>query len=255
MQNNRSIFSFAEGQFQGIRQATALLRIDHQPIHHQIHRKRVSSPRFDVRVVKRLDFPPNAQALEPFLPQAWQLVSDDRWLRLHIRGQNHDARSLGKLQRAIHGAIQSLPANQSPILRAALLSLQCPKQSRVVRDLRYRRHCTAGRRAARPLLDGQYGRQSMNEVHIRPLELFHRLPRLSRQAFHVLAVAFRIQSVECQRRLSRTGYACNHYELIPRNPQLDVLQIVLAGALDMNVPGLSQTHPFSRAPTPKGQPS
>lgn len=87
----------------------------------------------------------------------------------------------------------------------------------------------------------------MNEIHIRTLELLHRLPCLSRQALHVLAITLRVQRIESQRRLTRTRNARDHDQLIPRNLHFDIPQIMLASPLNMNVSSLPQNRPIASA--------
>jgi hypothetical protein len=61
-----------------------------------------------------------------------------------------------------------------------------------------------------------------------------KLPGVGREGFDVPTLAFRIDRVECQRGLAGTAQAGNHRERVARNLDVDVLEIVLACAVDGN---------------------
>jgi hypothetical protein len=48
------------------------------------------------------------------------------------------------------------------------------------------------------------------------------------------ALSFGVERVECERTLARARYAADHDELVQRNCEGDVLEIVLARALDQD---------------------
>ena len=77
----------------------------------------------------------------------------------------------------------------------------------------------------------------MDEVDVGPPQLLQHLPGLGRQALHVFAVPFGIERVEYQRRFPRSARAGDYHQLPARQPHFEVLQVVLAGAFDVDVRG------------------
>ena len=88
-------------------------------------------------------------------------------------------------------------------------------------------------RAARdPLLDGDGGRDARQPVDGRTRELLDELPRVGRHRLHETALALGKHDVEGQRGLTRAGHAGDDRQLVVRNGDGQVLQVVLAGADD-----------------------
>ena len=84
----------------------------------------------------------------------------------------------------------------------------------------------------RLLFNGNRGRQSLNQIQI---GLFHQIDELAGiggQAFNVAALPFGIQRIKSQRRLARSRQSGNDDQLIARQIQINVFQIVFARAAD-----------------------
>ena len=80
------------------------------------------------------------------------------------------------------------------------------------------------------LLDGDGGRQALDQIHIR---LFHQLQKLARvggERFHIAPLPFGIQGVEGERGFAGAGQAGDDHQLVARQVEADVLQVVRAGA-------------------------
>ena len=78
------------------------------------------------------------------------------------------------------------------------------------------------------LLDRNRRRQTFDMVDVRLLHHRQELPRIRRQRFDIAALALGINRVERQRRLARTGQPGDHDQLVARQVEIDVLQIVRA---------------------------
>jgi hypothetical protein len=87
-----------------------------------------------------------------------------------------------------------------------------------------------GLRARRLLLDRDGGRQAVDLVDIRLLHHLEELAGIGRQRLDVAALALGIDRVEGERGLARAGQAGQHDEAVARQVDVDVLEIVLAGA-------------------------
>jgi hypothetical protein len=81
------------------------------------------------------------------------------------------------------------------------------------------------------LLDRDRRAESVDGIDVRPLHLVEKLPRIRREGLHVAALAFRIDGVEGQRRLSRPAQSCDDSEGVARDLDVDIFQIVLARAM------------------------
>jgi len=78
------------------------------------------------------------------------------------------------------------------------------------------------------LIDRDRGRETVDVVHVRFLHQTQELASIGGQGFDVPALALGVNGIERQGRLPRPGDAGDDDELVPRNLDVDVLQIVLA---------------------------
>ena len=106
------------------------------------------------------------------------------------------------------------------------------QQPQVVVDLGHGADGGARIAARRLLVDGDRGRQALDVVDVGFLHLPEELARVRRQRFDVAALAFGVDRVERERALARAGEPGDHDELIARQREIDVLEVVLARALD-----------------------
>jgi hypothetical protein len=109
------------------------------------------------------------------------------------------------------------------------------EQAEVVVDLRDGANGGARTAAGGLLLDGDSGAEALDGVHVRALDLVEELAGIGGEGFDVAALPFRVDGVEGQRGFTRAGEASDHGEGIARDPDIDVLQVVLARAADRDV--------------------
>ena len=103
------------------------------------------------------------------------------------------------------------------------------EQPEVVVDLRRRGDGRARVAAGAALLDGDGGRQARDIGHRGLLHLFEELPGVGAERFDVLAPALGVDRVEGQRAFARAADAGDDDELVARDVQTDILQVVLGG--------------------------
>ena len=82
------------------------------------------------------------------------------------------------------------------------------------------------------LLDRDRRRQAADEVDVGLLHLPEELPRVGRQRLDVAALALGVERVERERRLAGAGHAGEDDELVARDVEVDVAEVVLARAAD-----------------------
>ncbi len=80
------------------------------------------------------------------------------------------------------------------------------------------------------LLDGDRRRQPFDVVDVRFFHQRQELTRIGGERFNVAALSFGIQRVESQRGLAGTRQPGDDNQFVARDDQVDVLEIVGAGA-------------------------
>ena len=105
-----------------------------------------------------------------------------------------------------------------------------PEEPHVIVDFGDGADCRARIARGGFLFDGNRRRQAVDLVDVRLLHHLQELPRVGRQALDVAPLALRIDGVEGQRGFAGPGQAGEHHQLVARNVEIDVLEIVLARA-------------------------
>ncbi len=85
-----------------------------------------------------------------------------------------------------------------------------------------------------PLFDRDRRRESFDEIDVRFFHLIEELPGVGGEAFHVAALSFGIERVEGERRLPRAAQARDNDQFLPRNLDVEILEIVLACSADLD---------------------
>ena len=105
-----------------------------------------------------------------------------------------------------------------------------PEEAHVVIDFRDRAHRRARIARGGFLLDGNGRRQAVDLIDIRLLHHLKELPRVSREAFNIAALAFGIDRVKRQRGLARARQAGDDDQFVARQVDGNVLEVVLTSA-------------------------
>jgi hypothetical protein len=108
------------------------------------------------------------------------------------------------------------------------------QQPQVVPDLGDGAHRRTRVPRRRLLVDGDGRRQPFDEVDVGLVHLPEELPGIGREGFHVPALALGVDRVERQRRLPRPGQPGEHDQLVPRQLQRDVLEVVLTSTTNQD---------------------
>src|SRR5262249_11046651 len=86
--------------------------------------------------------------------------------------------------------------------------------------------------AGRLLLDADGRRQAGEVIDVGLLELAEELPGVAGEGRDVAGLPLRVERVERQGRLARAAHAGEDDELVARQVEVDVAEVVLAGAAD-----------------------
>src|SRR5450432_3074311 len=171
-------------------------------------------------------------AHEAVLAQLRELGRELALAIAHDGREDREALAFGQREDLIHHLLDRLGRDGQPALVAVHLADARPEEPQVVVDLG---DCPYGRaRVARAglLLDRDGGRQPLDRVEVGLVHLIQKLPRVGRERFDVTTLPFGVDRVEGQRRLSGTRQTRDHHQLVARDLDVDVLEVVLARALD-----------------------
>ncbi len=165
-----------------------------------------------------------AQVLEDVLVLAFPVTDD--------RSVDRELRPLGELEHLVDDLLHRLPGDRASALGAVRLADPRVEQAQVVVDLRDRAHRGARVPRGRLLVDRDGRREPVDRVHVGLLHHLEELARVGRERLDVAPLPLRVDRVEGKRGLARAGEARDADQRIPRQADIDVLQVVLAGAVD-----------------------
>ena len=154
--------------------------------------------------------------------------------QLHGEGQDHArvAGCGGPGDQFDIDAVGRIVAHRQRGLAVEQLAGAGEQELEVVVQLRH--GADRGARAAHRvgLVDGDGRRHALHPVHRRLVHAVEKLPRVSAEGFHVAPLAFGVERVEHQAGLARAAGAGDHRHLAGADVQVQVLEVVLAGAAD-----------------------
>ena len=155
----------------------------------------------------------------------------------HDRRQHLEAGALGQLQDAVDDLLRRLALQPGAVVRAVLDADAGVQQAQVVVDLGDRADRRAGVAAGRLLVDRDRRRQALDDVDVGLVHLPEELAGVRRQRLDVAALALGVDRVEGEARLAGPGQAGEHDQLVARQLDVDVLEVVLAGAAHRDLVG------------------
>ena len=184
------------------------------------------------QLVDLVDLAVDAQADEPL---GAQLVEELRLLALapdHQGRQDHHPRALGQRQHVVDHLRHALRGELHAVLGAVGIAHAREEQPQVVVDLGHRADGGARVVGGRLLLDGDRGRQALDQVHVGLLHELQELARVGGERLHVAALALGVKRVERERGLPRSGESGDHHEAVARDVEADIPEVVRARAAD-----------------------
>src|SRR5581483_697358 len=174
-----------------------------------------------------------AELLEPLAVLALAVARDRR-----VDGK---AGSLRQREDPLDDRVDRLPGDRPPALRAVRAPDARVEQAEVVVDLGDR----ADRRARVPrrrlLVDRDRWAEAVDRIDVRLLHHLQELPRVGAQGLDVAPLSLGVDRVEGKARLPGPGQAGDADEGVPREPDRDVLEVVLPGAVDDKLVGCHGT--------------
>ena len=129
-------------------------------------------------------------------------------------------------------ALRRVAAHRRTAVAAVQLRGSRKQQLEMIVQLRH----GADGRTRRPhwigLVDGDRRRDALDALDLRTVHAVEELPRVRRERLDVTALAFGVDRVEHQRGLARARYAGDDDQLVRRQLEIEILQVVLARAAD-----------------------
>ncbi len=189
-------------------------------------------------------------AREAVAPELLEHVAELALPVAHDRRVDGELRALGQREHLLDDLVERLAGDRPPADRAVRPTDARVEQAQVVVDLGDgpdRRARVARRRL---LVDRDGRREPVDRVDVGLLHHLEELARVGRERLDVPSLPLRVDRVEGEARLSGAREAGHADERVPRQPDRDVLQVVLAGAVDDQLTGCHAT--VSLAPPPDG---
>ena len=189
------------------------------------------------RVGDLVELAVDLHALEAALHEVGELLAVLALAAAHHRRQQIEPRALGQRHHPVdhlrHGLAFDRQAGRGRIGHADAR----PQQPHVVVDLGDGADGRARVVRGGLLLDRDGGREAVDLVDVRLLHHLQELARIGRERFDVAALALGIDGVEGERGFARARQAGEHHQLVARDFDVDVLEIVLARAADRDHAG------------------
>ncbi len=148
------------------------------------------------------------------------------------RSQHLEPSSLGQEQHLIDDLLRGLPDELLAGLGVVGHTNPGEQEPQVVVDLGDGADCRARVPTGRFLVDGDGRRQALDEVDVGFVHLAQELAGIRRQRFDVAALALGVDRVEGQGRLPGAGETGEDDELVSREIEVDVGEVVFPGAAD-----------------------
>ena len=221
----------AGGGLHAVRQPLLDIRTDDEPVHHNLDGVLLVLLQLDLLVqLVQIPVHPGPDVAGPLgvlkdLGVLTLLAPDDG-------GHHLDAGALRQREDLIDDLVNGLLANLLAALGAVGGAHPGPQQAEVVVDLRHRAHGGPGVLAGGLLIDGDGGAQALDIVHVGLVHLAQEHPGIGAEGLHIPSLALGVDGVEGQGGLAGAGEARHDHQLVPGDGDVDVLQIIGAGAFD-----------------------
>src|SRR6266404_179863 len=154
--------------------------------------------------------------------------------RFHERRENLQRRAFCSRLDLFHDRRDALFCDRQIAVWTKLCSGLCKQEPKEMVNFGYRRYSRFASTARDSLLNRHTRRQPADQIDIGLFELLDELPRIWRHAVEKAALTFGKQDIERESRFAGTTQTGDHYKLLPRNFNVDVFEIVLQRAVNLD---------------------
>jgi hypothetical protein len=169
---------------------------------------------------------------EAVAPQLLEHVLELALAVAHNGRVDGEPRSLRQRQDLLHDLVEALARDRTPANGAVRPPHPRVEKAEVVVDLGHGADGRARVARGRLLVDRDRGAQPVDRVDVGLLHHLQELAGVRGEALDVAPLPLGVDRVERQARLARAGEARDADERVPRQSHGDVLQVVLAGAVN-----------------------
>ena len=208
-------------------------RLHDEPIDHDFDRV-IPAPIEGEVLVERSKHPVDARFGEALLFQLGELFLELAFPAAHDGRQDVDARVLRVDEHHVHDAFERLRGNFPAALMTVRDADVGEQQAEVVVNFRDGANRRSRVRRGGFLLDGDGGRQAVDQIDVGFFHLLEKLPRVGRQRLDVPPLALRVDRVEGERRLPRARQTGDDRQLVARDVDVDISKVMNAGAAYCN---------------------
>ena len=191
----------------------------------------------DDLLLEQPHLPVDLDAGEAVRAQLLEHVAELALAVAHDRGVDRELRPLRQRQDLLDDLVEALPGDRAAADRAVRAADARVEQAQVVVDLGHRPDRRARVARGRLLVDRDRRREPVDRVDVGLLHHLQELARVRGEALDVAALALGVDRVERERGLARSGQPGDTDEGVPRQPDVDVLEVVLAGPVDDQLVG------------------
>src|SRR5579872_5211683 len=214
-----------------IGQPLAYVRLDDEPVDHDLDRVLALLVEFDL-LAQVADLAVDADAGVAVFDRLLEQLLILAFASAHHRREDLQTGAFRQRRDLVDDLLGALRSDGPAAVGAMRVPDSRVEQPQVIVYLGDRTDGRARIAAGRFLVDRDRGREAFDVVDVRLLHLTQELARIGRQRFDVAALALGVDRIEGERALARTGEPGDDDQLVARQRQVDVLEIVLARALD-----------------------
>ena len=233
MQREHDAFAPAQRGFDRITEAHADFVVNHQPVHDGLDGVKFLFVELDARVGGQFDeFTVHAGADEALAGEPFNHVAEFSFLSADDRREQHHP-SLGRQREDfVHDVAGSLRDDWHTGVRAMRFADVRVKQAEIIVNLGGGGDDGARAGAGAALFDGDGRRKTFDEVHLRLLHLIQELAGIGGETLDVFALALGVDGVKRERRLAAAAQAGDDHQLVARDVQREIFEIVLTRTAD-----------------------
>ena len=96
-------------------------------------------------------------------------------------------------------------------------------------------YCRSGVAVGRLLIDRDRRREALQAVHLRLLHLPQELPRIAGERLHIAPLPLCVDRIKGKTALARSRQAGHDHQLVARDVQVNILQIMLSGSAKTDI--------------------
>ncbi|MNT03023.1 hypothetical protein D3C72_1375410 [compost metagenome] len=180
-------------------------------------------------------------------------------VRRHGDGERHDqariARRRGAFGQRVVDGIGRIAAHHLAAAAAIQARAAREQQFQVVVQLGHRANRAARAAHRVGLVDGDGRQDAFDAVHLRLVHAVQELARIGREGFHIAPLPLGVQGVEGQRTFAGPGHPGDDDQFAGGDGQVQVLEIVLAGANDADLGAHGRYRSLREEACRRGDPS